>query len=197
MAASGTVGTVNIPPWATYLGLIVLLVASVIASYVLKIFPDALGNLGTAASVVGLFTFAAHDLEGENIPTGLPQYTTFVVLTLSTGAMAVIGSFTSQTLLEVGAFVTWVVLFLGFIWHAVANDAGANFSITQEAWVTAAIGVALSLLVWYESGAMNGVAGLVAVAVATIPMYFHLGSQSVTPIPPSQQPAPPAPPTAG
>ncbi len=193
-AASPTVtttapSTFTLPAWATYIALTVLLLFGVVGSYAMKLFPATVGDLTGGVSLVALVSFAAHDLENEGAPTGFPRWTTFLVVTIASGAMAAVGSFTGQTLVTVGGFLTWALLLLGFAYHAVAQDAGANVSQNAEVWFLSVVGVAMSLMIWYLAGATDGVAGLVATLVAVVPTWFHITAGSITPTP---QPNPPA-----
>jgi hypothetical protein len=188
MAASGSAGpgaTLTLSPIAQYVALLVLFVGSVVASYVLKIFPNAIGNLGAGLSIVGIFTYAAHGLEQEGSPSGFPPYLGFIVVTVGTAAMGAIGSFTGDSLLTVGAFLTWLIVVLTLLYHAIAQDAGANLPQNAELWFLSIVGVSLSLGTWYLAGATDGFAGLVATFVAAVPMYFHLAGGSITPTPPA------------
>ena len=158
---SNPASSATIPKWVTYLGLAALLIGSVVASYWLKIFPDAFGQIGGGASIVAIFTFASHDFEQEGVPSGWPRWTSFVVVSIASIGMGSIGAFTGTTLLTIGAFVTWLTLVGGLLYHAVASDGGTAFSLNAETWATAIIGVAVSLGVWFLDNPTAGLAAFV------------------------------------
>lgn len=194
MAASSGPTGLTIPTWATYIALGTLLVGSVVASYWLRIFPDAFGQVGGGTAIMALFTFASHDFEQEGAPAGWPRYTSFIVVSIAAIGMGAIGAFTGATLLTVGAFVTWLTLVLTLTYHAVANDGGTNFSLNAETWAAAIIGVALSLAVFWLDNPMAGAAAFIGAGISIFGTYFHVAGSTITPVPVANQPPPPAPP---
>lgn len=139
-------------------------------------------------SIVGLFTFVAKKLEADQVPSGLPRYTSFVALTIGAVGMGAVGHFTNATLLTSGAFVTWITLVAGLLYHAIANDGGVAFSVNAETWATAVVGVAISLLVYFADNPMAGFGGFVAAGISTFAMYFHVAGNAVTPVAIASQP---------
>src|SRR5487761_1997682 len=111
---SGSTVSLTLSSATTYGLLITALVGSVIMAYVLKIFPTALGNVGIATSLTGIIAYFTHDLTTAHVPNGWPQWTTFAVVSVATAAYGALGAFTSQTLLEYGAALTWVVAFVSY-----------------------------------------------------------------------------------
>jgi len=194
MAASSTTpSSASLPAWVVYLGLAALLVGSVVASYWLKIFPQAFAQVGGGASIVAIFTFAAHDFEGEPIPNGFPKWFSFVVISIASVGMGTVGAFTGATLMTIGAFVTWLTLMLGMAYHLVAEEGGTVFSLNSETWACAIIGVAISLGVFFLDNPTAGIYSFVAAAVPIFATYFHVAGNSVAPAPIANQPAPPVP----
>jgi hypothetical protein len=192
-SSTQTPSGITIPQWAVYIALAALLVGSVVASYWLKIFPDAFGQVGGGAAIMAVFAFASHQFEQEGTPAGFPRWTSFVVVSVAAIGEGAIGSFTGATLLTVGAFVTWIALVLGLLYHDIASDGGTNFSLNAETWATALAGVAASLAVWWLDNPMAGLAAFVAAFVSIFGMYFHVAGTTVTPVPTGGQPVPPAP----
>jgi hypothetical protein len=191
MAASPTTPSFSLPGWANYLALAILLVGSVVASYWLKIFPTAFGQIGGGASIVAIFTFAAHDFEDEGLPSGFPRWTSFVVVSIASVGMGAIGAFTGTTLLTIGAFATWLTLALGLLYHILANDGGSTFSLNAETWACAFIGAAVTLGVWFIDNPTAGLAAAIGAAIPILGTYFHVAGGTVTPAP--NPPAPPVP----
>lgn len=179
-------------PLVKYLALVVFLVGDVVLSYVLKIFPNALGMSITGSTLVAIFAFVAHDLEGDKVPNGLPKWTTFVVITVASAVFGALAYFDKSTLLEVSALVTWVIFILGAVFHALKEDAGVNLPANDEVWATAFLGIALSLLMWYVSSPDAGLGGLVATLVYVVPLFLHIGSDgSISPVPNPPDPTAP------
>ena len=185
--------SLTLPAWAVYIGLAVLLVGSVVASYVLKIFPDAFAQVGGGAAIIAVFTFAAHDFEAEGMPSGWPRWTSFVVVTVAAVGMGAVGQFGNMTLLTVAAFVTWITLVLTLLYHAIASDGGTTFSLNAETWFCALVGVGISLAVWFLDNPTAGAYAFLAAAVPIVTTYFHVGAGAVSPVPIGSQPAPPTP----
>jgi hypothetical protein len=181
-AGGGTTG-ITIPAIAVYMFLAATLIGSVVAAYVLNIFPDAFGQLGAGISIVSIFTFLATRFESTAVPSGIPRWVSFVVVTIASVGMGAIGAFTSASLLEVGAFVTWLTLVGGLLYKAIADDAGVTFSVNAETWATAIIGFFTSLGVYYLDNPTAGLAGFVTAAVATAGMYFTVAGNTITPTP--------------
>lgn len=191
VGSTGT-GTITLPAIAVYVILAVLLVGSVVAAYVLNIFPDAFGQLGAGVSIVSIFVFLTTRFESTATPNGVPRWVSFVVLTVSSVGMGAVGSFTHATLLTVGAFVTFLTLVGGLLYKAIADDGGANFSLQDETWATAIIGFLTSIGVYFLDNPTAGYAGFLVAAVATAGMYFTVAGNSITPTP-----VPPPSPVAG
>ncbi|MDE1821265.1 MAG: hypothetical protein KGJ23_08665 [Euryarchaeota archaeon] len=179
-------------PLVKYFALVVFLIGDVVLSYVLKAFPNILGMSVAGSTFVAIFAFVAHDLETAKTPNGLPTYLTFIVITVAAAAFGALAYFDHSTFLEVSALVTWLIVLLGAVFHALKEDAGVNVPANEEVWAVSFLGIAVSLLMWYQSNSQAGVAGLIATAVYVVPLYLHVGSDgSVTPVPNPPDPSTP------
>jgi hypothetical protein len=171
---------------ATYGLLAVALVASVLLSYVLKIWPDALGNVGIATSLTGAVALLSHDLTSAHAPSGFPQWTTFVIVSVATAAYAAVGVFSSQTLLEYGAALTWVVAFAQYLNTYISENGTPGLSASQAGWLTAGLGFALAVLTYILNNPNASLVTILVTAIGAFTTYFHLaetgtGGTSITP----------------
>lgn len=180
-SSSGT--TLTIPAIAVYILLAAVLVGTVVMSYVLSIFPDAIGQLGTGVSIIGIFTFASAQFGEMQPPAGVPRWVSFVVLTIGAVGMGSIGQFSHTTLLTVGAFVTWLTLVGGLLYRAIAQDGGTSFSLNAETWATAIVGFLTALGVYFLTNPGLGLYAFLAAAISIFGMYFHVAGTSITPTP--------------
>ncbi|MGI0067843.1 MAG: hypothetical protein ACREB9_05435 [Thermoplasmata archaeon] len=168
---------------ATYAILVVALVMSVGFSYVYALFPTSFGDIGIATSLTGIVAYISHDLTAAHTPNGWPTWTTFVVVSVATAAYAAIGAFTSTTLMELGAGLTWGLAFASFL-NTYVGEYGATSLTPAELSVAEAItGASVAFLTWY-AGDPAATAGAVAVTlIFTLAQWFHLtetGSTSPT-----------------
>lgn len=146
-------------PLVKYYGLIALLAFGVGGTYLAHLFPDWVGLTTISAFVPTVFFFAAHDLESDSIPpNGLPSWTTFAVVTVTTAVYGAVGTFVlvNYTITLV-AFLSWLIVVLGAIFHAIAEDQGASADPNAEAWATAALGIAIGLISYAANNPTAGI----------------------------------------
>ncbi len=183
---SGSTVSLTLSSATTYGLLITALIGSVLLSYVLKVFPNSLGNVGVATSLTGIVAYFTHDLTTAHIPSGWPQWTTFAVVSLATAAYGALGVFTSQTLMEYGAALTWAVAFVTYLGTYVQENGSQGLTASQITWVTAILGVVLATLTFAEHNPDASVASILVTAIMAGAQYFHLtengGTVSATPI---------------
>ncbi len=193
MSAGATTGATKTPTASLtlsgpekYYVLIGLLAGIILLGYVNKVLPLDTVYAGIGSVIVAGFAFFSHDLEDAHSPANLPSWTTFLVITIASGAYYGIGSFEADGMMKVGAIVTWLIVFLGYVFHTLNEDAGVNMPQNAELWAASILGIVLALLVWYESNATAGVAAFIATLTYVVPLYVHIGFDngtiSVTPV---------------
>jgi hypothetical protein len=183
---SGSTVSLTLSSATTYGLLVTALVGSIILGYVLKVFPTTLSNVGIATSLTGMVAYFAHDLTTAHIPNGWPQWTTFAVVSLATAAYGALGVFTSQTLVEYGAALTWVVAFVSYLNTYVQENGSSGLTPSQVTWVTAILGVVLATLTYAENNPDASVASILVTAIMAGAQWFHLsengGTVTATPV---------------
>ncbi|HTT74242.1 MAG TPA: hypothetical protein VMG99_08920 [Thermoplasmata archaeon] len=186
--ASSNNGTLSIvlSSLATYVLLLVALAASVLFSYVYAIFPTAFGNVGVATSLAGIVAYLVHDLTNAHLPSGWPQWTTFLAVSLASAAYGAVGAFTASTLLELGAGLTWALSFVTFLNTYVGENGTAELTPAELAIATAAIGFTLAFLTWWASDPTATAATVLVTLIFTAAQWFHLTETA----PASSAPAP-------
>ncbi len=171
---SGNRISVTLSSTTTYALLVTALIASVIFAYVLKIFPTALGNVGVATSITGIVAYFTHDVTTAHVPNGWPQWTTFAVVSVATAAYGALGVFTTQTLLEYGAALTWTIAFVSYLNTYVQENGSAGLTAGQVTTVTAILGVALATLTYAENNPDATIASILVTAILAGAQWFHL-----------------------
>jgi hypothetical protein len=201
MASSG--GTLTYTPsvLVKYIGLTAALVVLGVLTYLINIFPNSAFLVGIAAYIPSASLFVAHDLEGSKTPNGIPNWTTFLVVTIVSGLEGAVGAFVLHNgSISLSAGLVWGIAVLTLIFHTVAEDQGANAPLTVEAWITAGIGIAVGFLGFFYSNPNAGIAAWISTAFVLIPEYLHIttdgSSISVTPVPNPPAPTPPTPPSS-
>lgn len=187
-STTSTTSTVSITlsSAATYGLLAVALVASVLLAYVLKVWPAALGNVGIATSLTGVVALLAHDLTTAHSPSGLPQWTTFGIVSAATAAYAAVGVFSSQTLVEYGAALTWIIAFVQYLNTYISENGTPGLTPAEAAWLTAGLGFALTVLTYLTNNPNASLVTILVTAIGAFSTYFHLsesatGSGTITP----------------
>ena len=171
---------------ATYALLAVALVASVLLAYVLKVWPDTLGNVGIATSLTGVVALLAHDLTSAHVPNGYPQWVTFALISVATAAYAAVGLFSQETLLEYGAALTWIVAFVQYLNTYISENGTPGLTASQAAWLTAGLGFILTVLTFALNNPDASIVTILVTAIGAFSTYFHLsetgtGSGTITP----------------
>ncbi len=187
MATSTTTKTVSVTlsGAATYALLLVALVGSVILAYILKVFPDALGNVGIATSLTGIIAYLTHDLTTAHEPKGWPTWVTFAVVSVVTALYGALGSFTGQTLLTYGAALTWIVAFVSYLSTYVQENGSKGLTPVQATWLTAILGTVLTVLTYVTGHPDAGVATILVTAILAGAQWFHLHEGTVVIAPPT------------
>jgi hypothetical protein len=181
-------------PLVKYIALIALFAGAVALTYFMHVFPTWVGWASVGSFIPSVLYFAAHDLEGSKIPNGVPAPTTFIVVTVGTALVGAVGAWVvNDAALTLSAVLTWLVVVLGAIFHAVNEDQGANAPLTAEAWATAGLGIGIGLIGFFLANPTAGVSAWVATAFTVVPMYVHIStdgsSVSASPVTPAPTPA--------
>lgn len=159
---------------ATYVILLVFLVLSVLFSYVYTIFPTAFGDIGIGTSLTGIIAYLIHDLEATHVPDGWPSWATFVVVSFASAAYAAVGAFTSSTLVELGAALTWGLAFASFLNTYIGEYGAASLTAGELSFASAAIGAAVAFLTWWAGDPTATAAAVLVTLVFTVAQWFHL-----------------------
>ncbi len=171
---AGTVLRIQLSSATTYVILVVSLIVSILFSYVYKVFPQDFGNVGIGTSLTGIVAFIVHDLEATHTPSGWPSWSTFAVVSIASAAYGAVGAFTSSTLLELGAGLTWALAFASFLNTYVGENGPGSLTPAQLSIATAAVGATVAFLTWWANDP-TAVAGAVLVTlVFTLAQWFHL-----------------------
>ena len=183
-------------PLVKYIGLVALLAFGVGGTYLAHLFPDWVGLTTISAFIPTVFFFAAHDLESDTSPpNGMPSWVTFAVVTVATAVYGAVGTFVlvNYTITLV-AFLSWLIVVLGAIFHAISEDQGASAKPNTEAWATAFLGIAIGLISYLLANPTAGISAWITTLVAVVPMYIHIQTDgsSVTVSPVTPAPTPPA-----
>lgn len=160
------------------------IVGSAIGTFVFTVIPNFLG-LGTlAAGLVTLSGYAAHDLSDI---TDAPGWVTFIVVLLAGGVTAAAGAFAHNTGFTEVSILSAALLFLSFLLHGVAADAGKSVSANIENWLTAALGAAIAVVQFLMANPTASAATVAVTVILTLAQFFHVseedGTVTVTPTP--------------
>lgn len=193
--ASNTV-TYTPSPIVKYLALSVLLVAAVALTYVQHVFPSWAGLTVISAYIPTVFYFAAHDLESNKPPNGLPSWTTLVVVSVASAVYGAVGAFVLMNgTITLMAVLAWALVVLTAIFHSIAEDQGASAPVNAEAWATAGLGIGIGLIAFFLANPTAGLSTWIATGVVIVGQYVHIqtdgNSISASPVTPPPTPAPP------
>jgi hypothetical protein len=165
-----------------YALLLALIALAVVGTWVFTVVPNFLGLGALAAGLVALFGYAAHDLTDD---TDAPGWVTFIVILVGGGLMAAAGTFAHNTAFTDTSILAAALVFLSFLLHGVAADAGKSLSANIENWLTAGLGAAVAIVQFISSNPTASAATIIVTVVLTLSQFFHVteedGQVSVTP----------------
>ena len=181
MAGSTTQSTPTFSPIVKYALLVVAAIAALVATYWLKLAPDAVGFAGAGTSIVGLFTFATADLEQSGDPPGLPRGTTFLVITGLAGVYGAVGVFSGQTLATYAAFLAWLLVVLEYVLTTLRSHLDAYVPSAYDSVIVAGVGIAVAVVQYLAANPTASVDSVVITAVVALASYINVGGSAPTP----------------
>jgi len=184
-----------------YVGLTAALVVLGVLTYLVHVFPNDAFLVGIASYIPSASYFVAHDLYDSKTPNGLPGWASFITVTVVSSVEGAVGLFVLHNgSLTLGAGLVWGIAVMGSVFHALAEDQGANVPDYIENWITAGLGIAIGFAGFFYANPNAGIAAWVSTAFIVIPQYIHVStdgsSVSVSPQPNPTLPPPPAVPSA-
>lgn len=170
----------TLSPIAKWALLVVLLIASLVGSYWLKLFPDAVGFSGAGAAIAGIFSFASADLESATQPPKLPTGTTFVIITLASGIYGALGAFEGNTFAVLSAFLVWFLLVVEYVLTTFRSQLDNYVPQTWDSWIVAILGLIVVGGEFLVANPTAGFVGLLITLAVAIPSYINTSSSAPT-----------------
>ncbi len=166
--------TPTLTPLAKYALLLLLLIGSLVGSYWLKLYPNAIGFSGAGTAIVGLFSFASADLEATPVPAKLPKYTTFLVITLAAGIYGALGAYMGDTFATVTAFLAWFLLIVEYVLTTFRTQAEQYIPTAYDSWIVAGLGLFVVAGQFYLANPTAGFAALLVTLAVAVPSYINV-----------------------
>ncbi|MBF6555558.1 MAG: hypothetical protein IVW52_05200 [Acidimicrobiales bacterium] len=130
----------------TYLATIALIALTVVGTYAVHVLPAFMGYVGITTGVLALLAFLVQDLMAEQLPTGWPTYTTFVVVSAVAALEAGVGVATSTTFVTLSAFIAWALVVTQAFVSYLNQDQGTNIPIATEMQIVVLLGFLITVL---------------------------------------------------
>lgn len=156
-----------------YFVYLVLLVGDVIAAFVFKLLPAAYGTAGISAIAISFFGTVADEFTVQKTPNGLPNWFTWLIITVVSAVMGLVGQFTADTVLTYTAVLAWVILVLGAVGQDIANDAGANVPQYIETYIVAIVGGAVTVLTYVVNNPAASIGAIVATIIGVVVQIYE------------------------
>lgn len=156
-----------------YFVYLVLFIGDTVAAFVFKVLPASYGTAGISTIAIAFFGTLADEYTIQKVPNGLPNWFTWLIITVVAAAIGLIGQFSADTLLTVTSLLAWVILVLGAVGQDIANDAGANVPVYIETYIQAAIGGAITVLTFVVNNPTAQVGAIVATIIGVLASIYE------------------------
>lgn len=156
-----------------YFVYLVLLVGDVLAAFTFKLLPTSYGVAGISAIAISFFSTVADEFTVQKTPNGLPNWFTWLVVTIAAAVMGLVGQFTGDTILTVTSLLAWIILVLGAVGQDIANDAGANVPTYIETYIQAIVGGAITVLTFVVQNPTAQVGAILATIIGVVVSIYE------------------------
>ncbi|MGI0066970.1 MAG: hypothetical protein ACREB9_00870 [Thermoplasmata archaeon] len=175
MASTSKPGTLSITLTSAqlYFVYLVLLVADVLAAFAFKVLPTGYGTAGISVIAISFFGTLADEFTVQKTPAGLPNWFTWLIISLAAAVLGTIGQFTSDTILTTASLLAWLILVLGAVGQDIANDAGVNVPTYIETYIQAIVGGAVTVLTFVVNNPTAQVGAIIATIVGVIVSIYE------------------------